>query len=53
MIAKFTRGADRRLGIRFEPETFEEQLLMEKCKVATVDGTTGTVTAPSAGVPRQ
>ena len=29
MIAKFTRGTDRRLGIRFEPETFEEQLLLE------------------------
>ena len=29
MIAKFTRGTDHRLGIRFEPETFEEQLLLE------------------------
>jgi hypothetical protein len=29
MIAKFTRGTDRRLGIRFEPQTFEEQLLLE------------------------
>ena len=29
MIAKFTRGSDHRLGIRFEPETFEEQLLLE------------------------
>ncbi len=29
MIAKFTRGSDGRLGIRFEPETFEEQLLLE------------------------
>lgn len=30
MRAKFTRGTDHRLGIRFEPETFEEQLLLEQ-----------------------
>lgn len=30
MKAKFTRGTDHRLGIRFEPETFEEQLLLEQ-----------------------
>lgn len=29
MKAKFTRGTDHRLGIRFEPETFDEQLLLE------------------------
>lgn len=29
MKAKFTRAEDNRLGIRFEPETFEEQLLLE------------------------
>ena len=29
MKAKFTRADDNRLGIRFEPETFEEQLLLE------------------------
>ena len=29
MKAHFTRGTDSRLGIRFEPETFEEQLLLE------------------------
>jgi hypothetical protein len=29
MKAKFTRGTDHRLGIRFEPEIFEEQLLLE------------------------
>jgi hypothetical protein len=29
MKAKFTRGTDHRLGISFEPEIFEEQLLLE------------------------
>jgi hypothetical protein len=29
MKAKFTRGSDRNLGIRFEPENFDEQLLLE------------------------
>jgi hypothetical protein len=29
MKAKFTRGSDGHLGIRFEPETFDEQLLLE------------------------
>jgi hypothetical protein len=28
--AKFTRGTDSRFGIRFEPEIFEEQLLLEQ-----------------------
>lgn len=30
MIARFTRGTDGRLGIRFEPQMFEEQLLLEQ-----------------------
>jgi len=30
MKAKFTRADGNRLGIRFEPETFEEQLLLEQ-----------------------
>jgi hypothetical protein len=30
MKAKFTRGSHDRLGIRFQPETFEEQLLLEQ-----------------------
>lgn len=29
MKASFTRGSDGQLGIRFEPETFDEQLLLE------------------------
>jgi hypothetical protein len=29
MKAKFTRAEGDRLGIRFEPESFEEQLLLE------------------------
>lgn len=29
MKARFTRGTDGQLGIRFEPETFDEQLLLE------------------------
>ena len=30
MRAKFTRAEGYRLGIRFEPESFEEQLLLEQ-----------------------
>lgn len=30
MKAKFTRADDNKLGIRFEPESFEEQLLLEQ-----------------------
>jgi hypothetical protein len=37
VIAKFTRGTDSRLGIRFEPETFEEQLLLEQFAQGAAD----------------
>jgi hypothetical protein len=52
MKAKFTRatlpGASGRLGIRFEPETFEEQLLLEQFGVAAPQITTADIEARGA-----